>query len=270
MTRENRKPRDITWIAGGPDPRMVRLNNASYVLDQFTSTRRLATLARIPTQAEVLGAIDTYRALLGERSGATAAVLDRLRPLIEAWIPCLDVPAEVLQAARELQTVTESPEPPAGWDAYDGYSDTWGGQTKQDTGTADSLSPEAAAVMQRTAKAAAVISTFMNLAGMLASPRVWATVSAWPSREHVIEHVDEYLAGIHQAGWADEKGQPPFQNAKAAVQRLRLLCETWNPGPDLPPELSSAARGVLAAFGLPEPVEGWDAFEGWRDKSDGA
>jgi len=249
---------------------MVRLNNAMHVVDEFTSSRRLATLARIPTQTELLDAIDTYRSLLGERSGAKAAVLDRLRLLIERWVPCLDVPAGVLHAVRELQTLDESPVPPAGWDAYDGYPDTWGGQVKQATGTADRPSPEAAAALQRTAEAAAVMSTFLNLAGMLASPRLWAAASAWPSREHVVEHIDEYLAGIHQTGWTDEKGQPAFQSVTAAAQHLRSLCQTWEPGPDLPAEISSAARAVFAAVGLPEPVEGWDAFEGWRDKSDGA
>lgn len=119
-----------------------------------------------------------------------------------------------------------------------------------------------ALAMERAARAATAISAFMNLVGMLAAPRVWANASAWLSREHLLENIDTYLAVADQSGWRDSKGQPAFQGTTGPVQHLRAVAATWEPGHAVPPEVSNAARAVLAALGLPEPPEGWDRFEG--------
>ena len=121
---------------------------------------------------------------------------------------------------------------------------------------------ESAAVMERAASAAAAISLFMNLVGMLAAPRVWARASAWSSRAHLLGHIDDYLAAIELSGWRNSQGQPAFESTKSSAQRLRALCATWEPGPEVPADISDAARSVLGAFGLPEPAEGWDRYEG--------
>jgi len=269
MNGAERKPRQIPWLAGGPDAALVRSNNAFHILDEFTSSRRVATLARIPTQAEVLGAIDTYRSLLTERDGAIVAVLDRLRPLFEAWRPCAEVPLEIQRLVREINTVMEGLEPPAGWDAYDGYPETWGRETASPggPGAARSPSPGAATGMERVMTSVGAVMGGVNLAALLASPRAWAKVSpVRPSREHILGYLDGYLTTLERETRTEATKPSSFQSTGAPAQQLRTLCETWDPGSELPPEISEAARAVLTAFGLPEPPDGgWDTFEGLPD-----
>jgi hypothetical protein len=33
MSSKKRAPREIPWIAGGPDPKLVRSNNAHYIIE---------------------------------------------------------------------------------------------------------------------------------------------------------------------------------------------------------------------------------------------
>lgn len=250
--------------------KLARQNNASAVILEFTSSRRVATLAQIPTKEELLDAIDTYRTLLGEKDLEKSEVLARMRRLVETWTPCAEVPAEIVCTVRDLEKAFGGLEPPAGWDAYDGYPETWGREPTPATGAAPAAavrnnpSPRAAEGMERVIQSAAAVMAGVNLAALLASPRVWAKAApAWPSREHVIEHLDEYLAALDRVAPTGAADQPPVESSKAAVQRLRLLCETWEPAPAVPPEIINAARAVLAAFGMPEPPDGgWDAFDG--------
>ena len=47
---------------------------------------------------------------------------------------------------------------------------------------------------QLAAKVATSLGHFVNLMGYIASPRLVAKAQEMPSREHLLEHVDEYLA----------------------------------------------------------------------------
>ena len=102
----------------------------------------------------------------------------------------------------------------------------------------------------------------LNLAGLLAAPRITRQIGKMPSREHVLEHLDDLQSIINGEPMATFGDGRRWSELGPHVDRLRALCESWTPSADVPPEIQHAARDVLAAFGIPEPPEGWDQFEG--------
>jgi len=109
---------------------------------------------------------------------------------------------------------------------------------------------------QRASKAAQAAWHMLNLAGALASPRVLERIGQPPSRDELLERLDDFSEVMAGASGDDNEG------ARAAVMRLRTACADWIPGSEAPPNVRQGARSLLAAFGIPEPPEGWDAFEG--------
>lgn len=278
---------------GGGDDGAARVSNALAVIRGVTSAAAegLGERGRAPRAAELLDAVDGF---LVWDEGQSRVAIERARQLrarVVDWSEARTTaaPGEVVEAARAFIEAMEGGAPgEATTGGRDGREDAsrrmdsdamnererrWqdNGALVGNPGPEEPLpserpaSPsveESAAVMQRAASAAAAISLFMNLVGMLAAPRVWARASAWTSREHLLEHIDDYLAAIELSGWRNSQGQPAFESTKSSAQRLRALCATWEPGPEVPADISGAARDVLGAFGLPEPAEGWDRYEG--------
>jgi len=270
------RQRTIVKLEGGPDERATEASNALAVIQEVTSPRRLETLAHAPTSAELLDAVDAFLVWHDEQNLAAVERARQLRGQVATWNEkgTAAVPAEVFEAVRAFSNALGQEAPPAGWEAYDGTPETWdvpaasrsakSGRAGRKTGSGAAVRPvpeEATMAMQQAARAASAISVFMNLVGLLAAPRAWAKAPAWSSRKHLLEHIDDYLAAVEQSGWTDTSGKPAFENTKAPAQLLRALCARWDPGPDVPPEIAQAARAVLAAFGLPEPSEGWDRYD---------
>lgn len=122
--------------------------------------------------------------------------------------------------------------------------------------------PRIAEASQRAAQFAQCIAAAMNLAGFLASPHVMRQIGAKLSREHVLEHLNGFQSIIDGESTATFGDGRRLQEMGPHVDRLRALCESWTPSADVPSEIQRAARDLLAAFGIPEPAEGWDRFEG--------
>lgn len=113
-----RQPRTIFQYASGPDQRVTDINNALYVIIEFVSPKRLATLERMPTATELLAAVDLYLASARAPQELTAA--RALRTAAETWTGD-DVPVSVHAAAKNLLSIF-TPEPSGGgWDEDDGY-----------------------------------------------------------------------------------------------------------------------------------------------------
>ncbi len=115
---------------------------------------------------------------------------------------------------------------------------------------------------KRAAQLGQAITAAINLAGLLASPLVMRKVGEMPSREHVLGHLDGLQSIIEGASTATFQDGRRLSELGPHVDRLRALCASWTPSADVPSEIQQAARGLLAAFGIPEPTEGWDRFEG--------
>lgn len=107
-------------------------------------------------------------------------------------------------------------------------------------------------VSKKAAEMAQAFALFLNLAGGLAAPRVWARVSP-PPRDHLVAHADAFLSALN--GTSDQ------QALVVPAQQLRAQLAAWEPGPEVPAELRQGARALLAALGAGEPPEGWDAFD---------
>jgi hypothetical protein len=113
---------------------------------------------------------------------------------------------------------------------------------------------------------AATLMHFVNQIGWLASPRLVAKAQQMPSREHLLGHADQYIALLEHAKRSPENpGNQSMVAAEPEARKLRALFQSWEPSTDVPPEITQAARAFLAAYGIPDPPDGWDAFEGWPD-----
>ncbi|WP_437969503.1 hypothetical protein WMF04_09460 [Sorangium sp. So ce260] len=239
------------------DEEAEALNNAFYLLREMTSARRLSTLARRPTRSEVLAALGDYIAHFPLEQPRERA--RELREAVLTWSEGEEIPPAVYEAARGFMLSVGIREPPCGWENDDGYH-----VRAIDRDTDDAEPPpevEAAAAprnyrdaSRKAAQLAQAVAGAVNIAGELASPPFWAEATSWPSREHLVEHVDRLLSAF-----GTELDQQKFA---APARRLRALLSAWEPGPEIPADISEAARELLAALGIQEPPGGWDAPEG--------
>jgi hypothetical protein len=102
----------------------------------------------------------------------------------------------------------------------------------------------------------------INWMMVLAAPPLFRSLGRVPTREHVSALVDVYVAyaarGDTYTG-APEVERNHHERIEAAA-RLRALLETWAP-PELPEEITAAARDVLRAEGMAPPAGGWAALQ---------
>ncbi|MGK3991098.1 hypothetical protein WME99_49075 [Sorangium sp. So ce136] len=252
------QPRELRTIRRTSDGHKEAdaLNNAFYLLREMTSACRLSTLVRRPTRSEVLAALDdfiAYDVLENSRERAR-----EFREAALAWREGDEIPQAVYEAARRFCLSLGVREPAGGWENDDGYQVR---AIDRDTDNAEPPAAEAAGARRsysdaskKAARLAQAVAGVVNIAGALASPSLWAKATSWPSREHVVEHVDQLLSAF-----GAELDQQRFA---APARKLRALLSAWEPGPEIPTDVSEAARELLAALGIEEPPGGWDAPEG--------
>ncbi|WP_437279988.1 hypothetical protein WME90_05350 [Sorangium sp. So ce375] len=113
----------------------------------------------------------------------------------------------------------------------------------------------------------------MGLMSILAAPRLLARIAAGGSaavpQEHAMQLLDGYLAiieAVKNGNFQDAKGD--IQRTEESARRVRKLIETWDFCGHAPAPLVQAGRDYLRAFGLPEPEEGWDRWEGPSDEDE--
>ncbi|WP_437524685.1 hypothetical protein WME79_36485 [Sorangium sp. So ce726] len=251
-----REPRAFQQISDR-DNEAEAFNNAVHLMAEMTSARRLSTLERQPTPSELLAALDLYIAIDPLENSRERA--RELRQAALTWREGDEVPQAVHEAARRFILSIGGREPPCGWENDDGYRMR---AIERDTDEAEPPPEMKAAAAPRSssdaskkaARLAQAVAGAVNIAGALASPRLWAKATSWPSREHLVEHVDQLLSAF-----GTELDQQKFA---APARRLRALLSAWEPGPEIPADISAAARELLAALGIQEPPGGWDAPEG--------
>ncbi|WP_437757884.1 hypothetical protein [Sorangium sp. So ce1389] len=211
---------------------------------------------RRPTRSEVLAALDdfiAYDVLENSRERAR-----EFREAALAWREGDEIPQAVYEAARRFCLSLGVREPAGGWENDDGYQvraidrDTDGAEPPPESEAAGAPRSYSEA-SKKAAQLAQAVAGVVNLAEALALPRAWARATSWPSREHLVEHVDQLLSPF-----GAELDQQRFA---APARRLRALLSAWEPGPEIPADVSEAARDLLAALGIEEPPGGWDGPE---------
>lgn len=115
---------------------------------------------------------------------------------------------------------------------------------------------------KRAASMAQCLAGTLNLASLLASPRAARKAAEMPSREHLVGHLTALMGVLDDDPDTTFGAGQHARDAAPEVKRLLALCHGWPPAPDIPTEIQRAARDVLAAFAVPEPPGGWDAWEG--------
>jgi hypothetical protein len=121
------------------------------------------------------------------------------------------------------------------------------------------------------AEMAQVTMCFINIMGVLASPRIIAKAPALPSREQILEHIDAFLSVLARASHSTQASEGgAWRNSEPHVLTLRELFHEWTPEQGISPEFVQTARKCLIAFEISAPPGGWDVFEGIEDDSSGA
>ena len=252
-----REPRTIRRTSDPDDKEGEALDNAFHLLREMTSARRLSTLVSRPTRSEVLQAADDYIAYFPLEQPRERA--RELREAVLTWREGEEIPQAVYEATRRFVLSLGVREPAGGWENDDGYQvraidrDTDGAEPPPEAASAAASRSHSDAA-KKAARLAQAVAGVVNIAGALASPRLWAKATPWPSREHLVEHVDQLLSAF-----GAELDQQKFA---APARRLRALLSAWEPGRDVPADVSEAARDLLATLGIEEPPGGWDAPEG--------
>ena len=97
---------------------------------------------------------------------------------------------------------------------------------------------------------------------VLASPPLYRTMKRRAEAAHLIRLLDVYITYAERGSrYLDESFAPvPYEQRLPLAQQLRTLLGAWTP-PDLPSEITEAARALLHAEGQSPPEGGWDALE---------
>ncbi|HZF52157.1 MAG TPA: hypothetical protein VE093_26065 [Polyangiaceae bacterium] len=95
---------------------------------------------------------------------------------------------------------------------------------------------------------------------ILAVPRIFCCMTRMPPREHLVRLIDIFLAYVsHDGRYATPDFEPvPYETREPLALKLRELLEAWTP-PELPAEITEAARALLYAEGMSPPPGGWDS-----------
>ena len=121
--------------------------------------------------------------------------------------------------------------------------------------------------LKLTATYAAALMHFVNLMAYIASPRLVAERQQMPTREHLLDHTDQYLSVLeHEKQSPENPDNQAMIAAERDARKLRELFGGWEPSTNVPLEIAQAARAFLAAHGVPEPPGGWEQFEGWPNE----
>jgi hypothetical protein len=97
----------------------------------FAAPRVIARAKSLPSREEVLRCIDAYLEVITEtkqspQAEGNQATINagpyalKLRDLFAAWTPATTVPAAIQQNARDVLGALGIPEPPEGWDLFEG------------------------------------------------------------------------------------------------------------------------------------------------------
>lgn len=127
------------------------------------------------------------------------------------------------------------------------------------------MSEDGASTADIAAHMAMVTMQFINMVAFLASPRVVAASGGVPPREHLLSHIDEFVAALPSLGAPGDQARSDVLLLACA---LRDLVREWMPdsvSPCVPPLVQEGARALLRAQGIPEPPGGWDHFEAPKD-----
>jgi hypothetical protein len=120
---------------------------------------------------------------------------------------------------------------------------------------------------EEAAKLAMTVASALNWMGLLACPRAAARYpeDGWPRREALAGELEKYLACMVHVRAAQSGWDLKMLASEPHALRLHGFLMGWDPSPAIPMGIMQAARDCLKALDVPEPTEGWDAFDGFPD-----
>ncbi len=112
-------------------------------------------------------------------------------------------------------------------------------------------------------QALGVIMVMQNVMALLVAPRYQAKyLSTAPRRDQLRQLFDQYLTLVEQEGSRDND----LTRSRVPTTKIRDSLDIWEFGSPVPEAVRLAALECFAAFGISEPEEGWDRWEGPSDE----
>jgi hypothetical protein len=218
-----------------------------------------ASLSRMPSREHLLSLLDAYQPFAQSLAGderLALELLERMRVLLSGWSPP-DLPAEIVDVARALLRADGS----CAVLDWDKGPDLGPGETVDNAVVWPPWEPrtmsddikwppfEVKGGPLPSDNVAAIHATPWLM--VLASPQVYRGLGRTPTREHLLHMLDLYITYVgHDGRYNQPMFQPvPYERRAPLAAKLRALLEAWMP-PELPSEITAAARELLYAEGL--------------------
>ncbi|MFS8065543.1 MAG: hypothetical protein ACMG6S_04140 [Byssovorax sp.] len=211
----------------------------------------------------------------------------RLRALLETWTPP-ELPEEITLAARELLHAEGLPGPHHDWETWisrmvDPDLLLWPEgipwllrhqQERQEALTTMAIGDEGCTsepvklVLGTEGHPGSLYSDFSDVMNtkfwlmVLAAPPLYRTMERVAVPDHLARLIDVFISYAERGTrYSKAEFEPvPREQRVPLARKLQALLLDWTP-PDLPPEITEAARDLLHAEGLAPPDGGWDALQ---------
>lgn len=211
----------------------------------------------------------------------------RLRALLETWTPP-ELPEEITVAARELLHAEGLRGPSHDWETLsrrivnpdfllwpEGVPVLLRHQKERQErlttpaiGDGGSTSEPVEPVLGTEGYPGSLYSDFSDVVNtkywlmVLAAPPLYRTIERVAVPDHLVRLIDVYISYAERGTrYSKAEFDPvPREQRVPLARKLQALLLDWTP-PDLPPEITEAARDLLHAEGLAPPDGGWDALE---------
>jgi len=182
-------------------------------------------------------------------------IVRALQRLLQGWVPASGVTLQQRECARMLLETLGIPEPPEGWDHFEGLAPTEPEPVDPDprpAPTADEVAARPDIVRMTRA---------LGWCMYVASPKMIAKIPARELHRPALSHVDCLLAAYRPLRSDHAQGRARLLSLVDTVQRLRELCELWD-GRDGPSrEIQRAAQVVLGHGNPDQTPEKCEAFD---------
>ncbi|MDC0678465.1 hypothetical protein [Sorangium atrum] len=232
----------------------------------LASPRAARKLGVMPSREHAVEHLTDLLTVLGEGPDAglsagarpldAASEVERLLALCRDWSPSPDIPAEILRAARDVLVAFAIPEPPGGWDDWEGAPPEAPPEPEDQDPRPPPTEAELAAIPDTATFAAALV-----WCGYLASPKMVAKIPPADLRRPALGHIDSLLDTFRPIRRNQPETRAWWLALLERLESFRALCEAWDGTTAPPMPLQEAARAVLMYLNHKSSSEEYEALD---------
>jgi hypothetical protein len=226
---------DATIPASCLAERAERISWALHLIALFAAPVAAKRYGSFPAAEQIMTAMNELL-----EAGTPQSSLEKLRTLVGAWVPSVDVPVEIQNTARDVLAEMGFPTPDMGWDSWSGLVE----DSAPEALTPDPLPPptnEELAVRPPGYR----FGWALEWLKWLASPWMIAKVPPLELFQPAMVHLDALLLCLRpfRSEYASERLR--MRSILAELEQLRQQCALWSGLTPTPISIQQAARRIL-------------------------